>query len=637
MTEKYKYRHDIDVLRAAAVTLVILGHYFPTIAPGGYIGVDIFFVISGFLITGILFSSNYALKKSLIKFYARRCRRLLPTIIMTFVIAILIAKIYYFEDELSDFQSQLKGATFFYMNILMYTTSGYFDPENSARPLMHFWSLAIEEQFYLLWPFLIIPFRKRLVFLKGMLLLITILGFSYALFLSNSDPISSYYSLGSRFFALTLGALAFFYTHKTAKFPTYALTISVLALFAYAMFAVNYNSVYPGYLSIFPTLITAFLMALKVEQPSSSIGSAVMTSISYIGKISFPLYLYHWLFLSNFIIISGMFPTFINLLGLIFLTVSSSMFTYHLIENRVRKISSKKIALPLVTILCIVFGTSIVAQEPSNSPQNGFQICKTLLPEWSEFNDNRCYTPNPGFEKFILIGDSHAGHLRSGMEQLGLGPIAIFPASCAAPFLYLSTGVTDPKIIKIRQNNYLLINKAFEYALDSKSADTIILAHNPNCSRNSAFDMLYEKDVGVKKPNPNYLDALERSISRTFKILSQYNKQIIVVLDNPSLPYDPKKCLRRIGLADLDHDPCFYPLEKHQNSPSVRPYNKLVEQYASKFDNIEVFDAASALCNAENCNLLVENKLVWRDRSHLSKTGSFLAVRELMKMFDANK
>ena len=155
-----QYREDIDALRGLAVLLVVIYHAFPHLLPGGFIGVDVFFVISGYLITLIMLLSLQRKEFSLIEFYARRIRRLFPALITILAFSLVIGWLVLFPDEYKQLGSHISKSVVFWLNFTFIDEAGYFDVESHYKPLLHLWSLSVEEQYYLIWPLILLLFLK---------------------------------------------------------------------------------------------------------------------------------------------------------------------------------------------------------------------------------------------------------------------------------------------------------------------------------------------------------------------------------------------------------------------------------------------------------------------------------------------
>lgn len=210
-----KYRPDIDGLRAIAVLSVIGFHAFPEKITSGFIGVDIFFVISGFLISSIIFSSLERDRFSLIEFYSRRVKRIFPALLLVMLASLVFGGFALFSDEYKQLGKHIAGGAGFVSNFILWGDSGYFDNAAKAKPLLHLWSLAIEEQFYIFWPLLLaLAWKHRWGFLK-ITALIAVASFAASIYLTNNNLTEAFYSPLPRFWELMVGGvLAFIALHR---------------------------------------------------------------------------------------------------------------------------------------------------------------------------------------------------------------------------------------------------------------------------------------------------------------------------------------------------------------------------------------------------------------------------------------
>jgi peptidoglycan/LPS O-acetylase OafA/YrhL len=206
------YRKEIDGLRALAVIPVILFHAGFTTFSGGFVGVDVFFVISGFLITSIILKEIEAGTFSILNFYERRARRILPELFLVMLVCLPFAWLWLLPDDIRDFSKSVVKLTEFISNIYFYKQTGYFDTANELKPLLHTWSLAVEEQYYLFFPLLLlITWRFGKLFVFVTLTLILLSSLFYAQYIVYSEPSAAFYLLPSRFWELLVGALVAFY------------------------------------------------------------------------------------------------------------------------------------------------------------------------------------------------------------------------------------------------------------------------------------------------------------------------------------------------------------------------------------------------------------------------------------------
>lgn len=302
------YRPDIDGLRAIAVLMVVLFHAFEKVLPGGFAGVDIFFVISGFLITGIIIRDMRKGVFSVFNFYGRRCRRILPALLVMLAAVWVIARQALLLDEFENFGKHLLSSSFFASNFLLWAEAGYFDIAADGKPLRHLWSLAVEEQFYLLWPLIFWFTARKKLNTKALTLLLILASFTFNLARVNRFPDETFYLLPARFWELLLGCLLaqLHYDGWTPgrgliqrlllfvrrdNFCAAALAwLPALLLAAFLLFASS--APFPGWAALLPTLSALIFIW---NGPDSSLNKMVSGRFFvFIGRISYPLYLWHW-------------------------------------------------------------------------------------------------------------------------------------------------------------------------------------------------------------------------------------------------------------------------------------------------------------------------------------------------------
>jgi peptidoglycan/LPS O-acetylase OafA/YrhL len=361
-SELFKYRPDVDGLRAIAVLLVVFYHAFPRFLTGGFIGVDIFFVISGYLITSIIVNNLNNSHFNFTDFYSRRVRRLAPALILVLIFSYAIGLLFLQNDEFKQLKRHIFGGVTFTSNFIFWNEAGYFDNAADAKPLLHLWSLAIEEQFYLVWPFLLYVFFKfkKLNFTFFISLIFTC-SFFINLVLAYDNPVAAFFSLQSRFWEFLIGAsLAFPYLNKKyidSKLPSRfanARSIFGAVLIIIGVYFISNKSLFPGWWALLPSLGTILIIS---GGPDSYLNKHILTNnkIVYIGLLSYPFYIWHWPLLSfSRIIFSETPPPYVRL-GLLGIAFILAAMTYHFIERPVRfHKNSKYISLFLLAVLVVI-------------------------------------------------------------------------------------------------------------------------------------------------------------------------------------------------------------------------------------------------------------------------------------------
>lgn len=377
-----KYRPDIDGLRAIAVLAVVVFHAFPSILRGGFIGVDIFFVISGYLISTIIFENLDTGNFSFIDFYTRRIKRIFPALIVVLIFCFIVGWIFLIAEEFAQLGKHMAAGASFISNFVFWNEAGYFDKAADAKPLLHLWSLGIEEQFYMFWPlFLWLAWKY-----KFNLLTITILiaAASFALNVSGvkSDPVGTFYSPQTRFWELLCGSvLAYIALYKNSVLTSTRNTgdanpifvkfvqkwlyesklapdlISTLGLsgLVYGFWVIDKDVSFPGYWALVPVLSSVIIIAAG---PRAFINRTILSSrvMIWLGLISFPLYLWHWPLLSFARIIEGAPPSSNMRLVAVLLAIALAWLTYRLVEIPIRFGKNSKTQVITLIFLMIVIG-----------------------------------------------------------------------------------------------------------------------------------------------------------------------------------------------------------------------------------------------------------------------------------------
>jgi peptidoglycan/LPS O-acetylase OafA/YrhL len=289
-----KYRPDIDGLRAVAVLLVVNFHAFSAVAPGGFVGVDVFFVISGFLITGIITRELERDRFSLIGFYNRRIRRIFPALIVVLAATLALGWFWMLPEAFAQLGSDSFASAAFFANIALLLQSGYFDVESARKPLLHLWSLGIEEQFYLFWPLLLMLAMRLRISIIVAAAMLGIDSFLLNVVMIGSNPVATFYLPFTRAFELLAGAALACGWIKIDQSggPSNRRAWIGAALIAASVALLDSHRAFPGWLAVLPVAGSALLLSA----PAAWVNRVVLASpaMVWIGLISYPLYLWHW-------------------------------------------------------------------------------------------------------------------------------------------------------------------------------------------------------------------------------------------------------------------------------------------------------------------------------------------------------
>jgi peptidoglycan/LPS O-acetylase OafA/YrhL len=388
-----KYRADIDGLRAIAVLSVVLFHAFPTLhssifpslhIAGGFIGVDIFFVISGFLISTIIFDNLERGSFSFLEFYSRRIKRIFPALLLVLIACFVFGWFALLADEYKQLGKHIAGGAGFVSNFVFWNESGYFDNDAETKPLLHLWTLGIEEQFYIIWPLLLWAAWKR----KFNLLTITVVIATISFFLNikgvRTDPVATFYSPQTRFWELLIGSiLAYMTMYKPNVFATekqklnvYLNTITYphssqanpntfrniqsligVALIVTGILTITKEGHFPGTLALLPTLGAVLIISAGQQ---ALVNRLILSNriLVWFGLISFPLYLWHWPLLSFARIVVSETPTIKIRIAAVVISILLAWLTYKFIEKPIR--FGKHSNLKTIVLALLMVGTGII-------------------------------------------------------------------------------------------------------------------------------------------------------------------------------------------------------------------------------------------------------------------------------------
>jgi len=348
-----KFRKDINGLRAIAVIAVVLFHFNESWLPGGFAGVDVFFVISGFLMTSIIFNGIERKQFSTIQFYIARANRILPALAVLSIALLLFGWFFITPSDYTTLTKHVTSSLFFLSNVTYWSESGYFDIASHNKWLLHSWSLSVEWQFYIIYPLILVTMRKfmSLKSMKLTLLISTIVLFLFSIIATYLWPNPAYYLLPTRAWEMMLGGIAYTspFTIKDRHKSYVQLTGLTLIIGAYLF--ISKDTPWPGYLAILPVL-GAFLVIQSQHSTSVITNNFIFQKL---GAWSYSIYLWHWPFVVAIYYFS--LEYFYVYLGIL-LSILFGSISYNLIEKRKFKqelgswsiLKSKPILITLVVV-----------------------------------------------------------------------------------------------------------------------------------------------------------------------------------------------------------------------------------------------------------------------------------------------
>lgn len=439
-----RYRPDIDGLRAVAVLAVVLYHFRVAPFSGGFVGVDVFFVISGFLITRLIWSEIGAGKFSFVNFYERRVRRILPALFAVLAVITVAAIILLFPQMLVNYAMSLIAAAGFVSNFHFFGSTGYWAPGAVEQPLLHTWSLAVEEQFYLVFPLLLILFRGRnRATLLWSVIVGWVLSFAISVVSVRYAPVSAFYLLPSRFWELLTGsilAVGEFGVLRNALLRN-AIALAGLLLIAFGVFALSANSPFPGVNALAPCVGTALLIYSGTKSDSTPlINAALATRLPVaIGLISYSLYLWHW---PIFVLATAVLPhgldamqTVLAIAASFALAGASWRFVEQPFRGRASRVARKSLFIMAASAIVLFAVTGALIGLLHGLPQRFDNGTQNILAEaQDEPLRAHCFNMSPAKiargdlcklgapnapPTFLLWGDSHADAMAPALMKAG--------------------------------------------------------------------------------------------------------------------------------------------------------------------------------------------------------------------------
>ncbi len=419
MNRAIPYRPEIDGLRTLAVTAVIIFHLNSHMLKGGFLGLDVFFVISGFLITSIIHRDLLQRRFSFWAFWKRRFKRLYPALTTVVITTMAVGLFVLPNPERAALPRQALGALFSFSNILLWKTSGgYWDSASESISLLHTWSLSLEEQFYVCFPIFLflsnLLFKRRTGIVTAILL---ILSLSLCLLFSYSKPLPSFYLLPFRMWELLIGSLLAIYSPVLVRPVRSAVAGSALHFVGLALIITSYFTIenkdgFPGIFPLLTCLGTSLLIAVKCD---SSLVTRALSSrpCVYVGKLSYSLYLWHW----PIIVFAYYLSHEPNPITIIAITFVASMVSYHLIEHPMRQAPRlpKFPALAAVSVLVLCFlGFASLPKSPLLKNLGNFDDAYALTRGWEYEATDQVLDEKYNFgtsldqKKIIVLGSSHA-------------------------------------------------------------------------------------------------------------------------------------------------------------------------------------------------------------------------------------
>jgi len=638
-----QYRTDIDGLRAIAVLPVILFHAGISLFSGGFIGVDVFFVISGFLISSLIMEDLEAGRFSLAMFYERRARRILPALCLVAFACIPFAWLLLFRQDMENFSQSLISVGTFTSNFLFWRESGYFDLSADMKPLLHSWSLAVEEQFYILFPLLLLALWRFGTSLVTIVLCI-LFGLSFSLTVwGGLDRDLLFYLLPTRIWELLLGVfVALTLRQRSRAFPitiwSQILSGLGLGLIGLPVFLYSGTTPFPSLYALLPTVGTALVLIFSMK---GTLTHKVLSAkpLVWVGLISYSLYLWHQPILAfakhgRVAELEGIF------LGIcLLLCFPLSYLSWRFIETPFR--DRKKLSRGTVIVSCSLMLGGLIAFGSWGYFTNGFENrahIQTAKIDIETVENSYCHTEGwrspkrlakgdfcrlgSGNPTIALIGDSHAGAIFNAMDiEAKKNDLGLWVASegfCPMVSGFVLTDYDRGCANYSREVLYQIQNNP-----DIKSV--VFFAQWSNYTNGYRDD---ERPSGVTLNGEIFSDLaanpvlFEKTLIETLQSLKNADKHIIILTPTPEFNLAVMPDLQKHRLLKETPDPVRFQISQG---------NRDITRIFSKLDGIDLMDVHSLFCDGSVCEALSDAGVpLFNDTNHVNRLGAERIVQSLI-------
>ncbi len=620
-----RYRRDIDGLRALAVIFVLAVHASPAKLPNGFVGVDIFFVISGFLITDILIEDLQSGRFSLKSFYVRRVNRLFPALLLVLISVLLAGSLIMYPDEYLRLGFSAWMSAVFAANVGFYGEAGYWDTSSKLKPLLHLWSLGVEEQFYLVWPLLLCFAFKKRISLLSVALGIAVISLALNLYLTPKNQAAAFYLPFGRLWELAAGgALAwlqrsqvaqdFSRTQSAFRGCSNALSWGALMLLLINQMTPMDARAFPGYYVVIVVLAAVMLVAAG---PHAWLNRHVLSqpALVYVGKISYPLYLWHWpLLVFARLVGEGQWTTSHRNYA-VFGSIALAMLTYHGVEQPLNKIKRRgRLALSLGLLMLGMGATALLASKAMLL----FGLKAYAIPPMENLNHAKPTVQSKG--RMVLLGDSNAGHLEYGLKWIyGDRLASVWTASW--PYLDGTQYRDGHRPLAGGKGTPTLTEDALRKISADPAIRLVILSN--------AYSQYLIGDSlrSVADPAVGETGALayEAGLRRTARRLLDSGKQVLVIESIPIYPDLATVMACSAGLRPwLRHQPAGCTQVRTALESDRRQYQDILDRAFEGMSSVARFNTLDQLCDKDFCYVNRDGQQLYYDSGHFTAEGSQL-------------
>lgn len=645
------YRPEIDGLRAIAVSSVVVFHASRDWLPGGFTGVDVFFVISGYLITRLILEELHEGRFSFAGFYERRARRILPALLVVLTATLIGVYLVGLPNHLVDSAWSAGAAVFAVSNIHFWQSSGYFAPAAEFMPLLHTWSLGVEEQFYLLFPVFLLLLAKLRLPIGLCLALLLVPLFPLSLWLSIEKPSVAFYLLPSRAWELLLGAALAAGAFPSVRSPVIAETMATagLVMIVTGFFLIDPGMWFPGWAALLPCVGTA-LVILGTAHGRIIRAVLALPALVFIGLISYSLYLWHWpvLVLLRMWSAEMHLPADLALAGItasVALAAVTWMFVERPVRNRAR-MPKRRAAMTIGAMLAAVALIALPAIREAGFPSRFTQPVLSMmaaaqdLDPWrgpcSQYRERgreaECrFGDAAGEVSYVIVGDSHAAAMRPAIEALSFvagrsgtlwwhGGCPFIPGADVLP----RADATQCAALKSRILNDIAASPDIELVFMVNRWTPLLTSIRPDTGGSYR---VYLVDDQTNEPSiEESRSVLERRMAAAIEELTRHGKKVIVIGAVPEPGFD----VPQIGaLRERNGRGVSAGLAREQVALVNAPIDLALSAAASRHGDAIYVPIWDLLCEAD-CALVIDGVPLFYDDDHLSRSAAERIVSPLI-------
>lgn len=613
--QKKTFREDINGLRALAVLSVVVFHFSPQYAPGGFAGVDVFFVISGFLMTSIIFRGIEHGDFSIVKFITSRAKRIIPALMAVIFVMLIIGFLFIEPKSYQLLGKHSASSLLFISNIIYSMESGYFDVNSSSKLLLHTWSLSVEWQFYILYPIIVYIVAKKtnIKIAKIAVILIAAISLASCVYMSNISKVNSYFMIYTRAWEMAAGGIAFFYKINAEKSHKKYFELLGIILIILSFFLFSSTTPWPSYNAMLPVLGTFICISVNNEKSLLS-----CYALQKIGLLSYSIYLIHWPVMA---LLDSLAPG-NGILTKILITVVLSVILYATIERK-RKYSKLSIAIYIIILSLSVYVSinGIKSRIPDGKYNlTSQEFMRSYFGGATSKNDGNVhyYNTKYGEAKFILTGDSLSRQYVRSLEKKKIPFILISKDGCFSTKNYYT------KFDKVDLTNDCIhrYEKLVNEMNKNKKIDIIYLQYWRN---NYANDNEVIHRNGISKPENIMIDEIENLISdggseRNYYLIGKPQSSV-------GYSYFDCKAKSQLPIFRILGDSCTTTRKRNDSPP-----DDILIELANRHNNVFYINPNDPFCDENNCSLSTKDgEPVYADEYHLTTYAADIVIMHILE------